>query len=341
VAAAGSLLDFTLADASFSVPVGRIGYVHVEPMGYEEYLRAHGQERLLAMLRAWRPGEELSPEAHHRALEWFDRYSMVGGMPDVVAADTTQQDPQSCRILQRQLAATFRDDFAKYSGRMERSILDSTMTAVAASLGRKFVYSHVEQGVKQHQAKRALELLAQARLCHIVRHTAANGLPLDGEVKDSFRKVILLDVGLAHALLSTPAGKAFPRWEALSASVRGQLTEQLAGQELRLLDSALGQEPTLYYWQRDGGRSGEIDHVLQLASRIVPVEVKAGAAGAMKSLHQFMFEKRLEVAVRLDRNPPSAFQLSVKTTQGDPVDYRLLSLPLYLVWRLPAILGLL
>ena len=318
VAAAGSLLEFTLTDKSFSVPVGRIGYLHVEPMGYVEYLRAHGGVAA---------GADQS------------RYSMVGGMPDVVATDVNQQNPQLCRTQQRQLMATFRDDFAKYSGRMDRNILGSTLTAVASSLGRKFVYAHVEQGVKQHQAKHALELLAQARLCHIVRHSAANGLPLGGETKDTFRKAILLDVGLLHALLATPASGAFPSWDSLSASVRGQMTEQLVGQELRLLASDLGDEPTLYYWQRDGGRPGEIDYLLQIAARIVPVEVKAGAAGAMKSLHQFMFDKQLDVAVRFDRNPPRLSEVSVKTTQGDSVLYRLVSLPHYLVWRLPEILA--
>ncbi len=303
VAAAGSLLDFVLTDKSFSVPVGRIGYLHVEPMGFAEYLRAHGQNRVIDVLEAWHPRNQLSEIAHSRATEWFDRYAMVGGMPDVVAADVAEQDPQLCRTLQRQLLATFRDDFAKYSGKMDRNILGSTLTAVASSLGRKFVYAHVEQGVKQHQAKHALELLAQARLCHIVRHSAANGLPLAGETKDTFRKVILLDVGLAHALLSTPASKAFPSWDTLSASVRGQLTEQLAGQELRLLDNASGDEPALHYWQRDGGRPGEIDYLLQIAARIIPVEVKAGAAGAMKSLHQFMFDKHLDVAVRFTEIP--------------------------------------
>jgi len=339
VAAAGSLLEFTLTDKAFSVPVGRIGYLHVEPMGYVEYLRAHGQHRLIDMLKAWQPSKELSATVQSRAAEWFDRYAMVGGMPDVVATDVNQKNSQLCRTQQRQLMATFRDDFAKYSGRMERNILGSTLTAVASSLGRKFVYSHVEQGVKQHQAKHALELLAQSRLCHIVRHTAANGLPLGGETKDTFRKAILLDIGLLHALLATPASKAFPSWNSLSASVRGQMTEQLAGQELRLLASDSGDEPTLYYWQRDGGRPGEIDYLLQIAARIIPVEVKAGAAGAMKSLHQFMFDKQLDLAVRFDRNPPSLSEVSVKTTQGDSVMYRLVSLPLYLTWRLPEILA--
>jgi uncharacterized protein len=339
VVAAGSLVDFVFGDPSFSVPVGRVQYVYVEPMSFREYLRAHGQQRLLDALNAWRPGTACSPTAHDRALQWFDRYAMVGGMPEVVAADVAGKDARYCRTLQRQLLATFRDDFAKYSGRMDRNILGRVLTAIAASLGRKFVFSRVEEGVRQHQAKRAFELLAQARLCHLIRHSAANGLPLGGEVKDKLRKAILLDVGLLHALLGTPAGMAFPNWDSLSAAVRGQVTEQLVGQELRQALGVTGDEPNLFYWQREGGRPGEIDYLLQVAGRIIPVEVKAGATGSMKSLHQFMFDKHLDVAVRVDRNPPSVMPVSVTTTQGNKVTYKLVSLPPYLLGQLPDILA--
>jgi hypothetical protein len=148
------------------------------------------------------------------------------------------------------------------------------------------------------------------------------------------RKVLLLDVGMAHALLGTPAGVTFPRWTSLAPQVRGQLTEQVAGQQLRLVQTRPGHEPSLYFWQREGGRAGEIDFVLQCGPRIVPVEIKAGAAGAMKSLHQFMFDKGLTLAVRLDRNPPSLQAMDLATTKGQAVRYRLLNLPHYLAWRI-------
>lgn len=334
VVAAGSLLDLTLREHDFSMPVGRISFRHVEPMGFPEFLEAHGQERLLSALRAWSPGAVLPEAAHQRGTEWFHRYAMVGGMPAVVAADVGERGPRACRELQRDLVAAFRADFAKYSGRMDPAVLDATLRAVAGSLGRKLVYARVGEGVRQHQVRRALELLEGARVCHLVRHTAANGLPLGAESKDTFRKAILADVGLVHALLGTPAAGAFPAWGDLAPAVRGQLADQLAGQQLRLLGDATGDGPELHYWQREGGRPGEIDYLLVVASRIVPVELKSGAAGAMKSLHQFMFDKRLDFAVRCDANPPSLMDVSVKTTRGDAVAYRLLSLPPYLLWAL-------
>ena len=77
--------------------------------------------------------------------------------------------------------------------------------------------------------------------------------------------------------------------------------------------------------------------MLECHGRIVPVETKSGAAGAMKSLHQFMHDKSLPLAVRIDRNPQSLQKMQVKTTLGNPVDYQLLNLPDYLAWRTPAV----
>jgi len=148
---------------------------------------------------------------------------------------------------------------------------------------------------------------------------------------------MLLDIGLAQALWNTPAGNSFPRWTDVAASLRGGFSEQGVAQQLR---AAMG-EPTrrgqLFHWRRENGRVGEIDLVLECHGRIVPVETKSGAAGAMKSLHQFMHDKSLTLAVRMDRNSPSLQKMQVKTTLGDPVEYQLLNLPHYLAWRTPSL----
>jgi uncharacterized protein len=115
--------------------------------------------------------------------------------------------------------------------------------------------------------------------------------------------------------------------------MRGQLAEQLVGQALLLGGDPTGDGPRLFYWQREGGRPGEIDYLIQAGGHIIPIEIKSGASGAMKSLHQFMFDKDLELAIRIDENPPSVVAVDVVTTQRNKVAYRLLSLPIYLTWR--------
>ena len=99
----------------------------------------------------------------------------------------------------------------------------------------------------------------------------------------------------------------------------------------------------LTYWLREGrSNNAEVDYVAEFAGRILPIEVKAGGSGALKSLHQFVAEKGTPLAVRFDANPPSLQTLDAPVRQGSGtrrVRYQLLSLPLYLVERLPQILG--
>lgn len=339
VVAAGSLLEFALRDFEYSMPVGRVSFAFVEPMSFPEFLQAHGQERLLQRLADWSPGLSLGDAPHAMALEFYDRYLMTGGMPEVVAADAADAQAHECRRLQRDLIQTYRNDFAKYSGRMDPRILDDVLRSVVDQLGSKFTYSLVGGEVTHQQAKRALDLLCMAQLCDSIPHAECNGVPLAGKINERLRKVMLLDVGLAHAFWNTPAGNSFPRWTDLAPALRGGLSEQGVAQQLRI---AMG-EPTrrgqLFHWKRENGRAGEIDFVLECNNRIVPVETKSGAAGAMKSLHQFMHDKSLTIAARVDRNPPSLQKIQVKTTLGEPVAYQLLNLPHYLAWRLPSLVA--
>jgi predicted AAA+ superfamily ATPase len=334
VIAAGSLLEFALQEMPHSMPVGRIRYGYLEPMGFDEYLMAHGQQALLERWAGWRPGMEVSEVQHRKTLEWFDRYQMSGGMPAVVAAELNGVDAAGCRQIQGDLIQTYRDDFAKYAGRMHPGILNSTLLASVHEMGKKFIYSHVEPEIRHAQAKHALELLALSRVCTLIPHTQANGLPLAAQTNERIRKVALLDVGLAHGLWQTPAARNHPQWSSLSPAIRGNLVEQMAAQQLRMAVGTFGREGQLFHWRREGGRTGEIDFVVEVNGQIVPIEIKSGSSGSMKSLHQFMYEKKLPLALRFDRNPPTVQAMQIKTTQGDPVNYTLLNLPHYLVWKI-------
>ena len=334
VVAAGSLLEFALKDYGGSMPVGRVRFVNLEPLGFEEMLRAQQQEMLVDELLRWRPGKDLDPTAHREAALWMGRFSMVGGMPGIVAADLRGEGLETLRDEQRQLVATYRADFPKYAGRIAGDTMDAVLRSVAGQLGQKFVYARVEDARKQHHVKEALERLVQARLCCVARYASGNGVPLSAETKDKFRKVAFHDVCVLHALLETPEGGMSD----LLPSMRARIHEQMTTQQLRLLGSPEGDLRELFYWQREGGRPGEIDHLIQTGGRVIPVELKSGASGSMKSLHQFMFEKGHELAVRIDSNPPSLMDVDVKTTQGNPVRYRLLSLPHHLLFNLARIL---
>jgi uncharacterized protein len=157
---------------------------------------------------------------------------------------------------------------------------------------------------------------------------SGNGLPLGSESNEKFFKALMVDVGLISAQLGLTSVK-HPKPDKMVFSNKGGLAEQFVGQQLRTAQGPK-MDPQLYYWQRTGGRLGEIDYVIQHGNRIIPIEFKSGATGSLKSLHQFIAEKRLSLAVRFNTNPPSIEEVRVRTTLGQPVKYRLLSIPLYL-----------
>ncbi len=336
VIAAGSLLDFALREHAFSMPVGRIAYCYLEPVSFYEFLDASGNERLKLSLVGASESLDLSPRLHRRALELFSEYCLAGGLPEVVADWIATRDDERRLQLQRDLITTYRDDFNKYRGRVSADLLRHVMDAIPRQLANRFVYSHVDVDARHRDIKQALELLQLARVCHRVEHTAANGLPLGAETNPRTFKSILVDIGIASVHLGL-SRLDFRELDRVVWANRGGLAEQFVGQHLRCLSRAF-EDPRLFYWQRMAGRQGEIDYVVQHGSQIVPVEVKAGNAGAMKSLHAFMHHKKLRRALRLDANPPSVQDLDVRTTTSESVKYRLMSLPLYMVESIPSLL---
>ncbi|MBI4703602.1 MAG: DUF4143 domain-containing protein [Deltaproteobacteria bacterium] len=176
--------------------------------------------------------------------------------------------------------------------------------------------------------RQALDLLAKARLCHVVRASACTGVPLGAEVRQGVVKAILLDVGLVSAALGLSPQAILAPPDMILAN-EGALAEQAVGQALRAAEPSF-KEPALVYWTSEQrGSQAEIDYVIEHGARVVPVEVKAGTTGRLKSLHLFMALRRLPLAVRFNADMPSVVEVNAKTTTGHPARYQLLSLPLY------------
>jgi len=332
IIAAGSLLDFSLSKHQYSVPVGRITYFHLEPMSYLEFLVATGNQALRTKLSSTSPVTKLPDSLHEKCLKLYYDYCLVGGMPEVVQEWINRKNLQSCLKIQQDLLATYRDDFHKYGGEIEAGLLSRILLSVAEQLGNKFVYSRADSAKNVVKIKSALTKLDQARVCTKVLHTAGNGLPLGAESNEKFFKAAMVDIGLVSVQMGLSLTSRRESKKIIFSN-KGGLAEQFVGQQLRAAQAPLA-EPRLYYWQTTGGRQGEIDYIIQYANRVVPVEVKSGAAGSLKSLHMFMANKGLDFAVRCNISQPSLENIGVKTTLGQPVSYRLLSIPLYLTERL-------
>jgi predicted AAA+ superfamily ATPase len=253
-------------------------------------------------------------------------------MPAAVASWIASRSLPKVNQIHRNLITTYRDDFAKYSGRIDKERLDEVLIAIPKLLGEKFIYSKVNAEVQSAPVKQAFDLLSKARICHRVTSAHANGIPLGAGLDKKFFKAIFLDVGLCSAALDLTLDQIVTIDE-INLINSGGIAEQAAGQLLRTINLPYI-EPELYYWLREGKNSAEIDYIIQQGSRLIPIEVKAGSTGSLKSLHLFMGLKKLSKALRINSDFPSQAQVQVKGLEGDDVKYTLLSIPFYLLGQI-------
>lgn len=330
VIAAGSLLEFTLAKHSFSMPVGRINYMHLEPLSFEEFLMATGNQMLVNYLSEYQLKTVIPQAIHEKLLGYFKEYITVGGMPAAVSKWVDTHSFFDLSQVHLNLLATYREDFNKYSGRIDPERLEEVLNRVPQNLGEKFIYSKVNPEVHTNSIKQALSLLCKARVCHLVEGCSANGVPLGAELQDRNMKTIFLDTGLCSASLGLSLD-AFKNVEEIILVNRGGIAEQVVGQLLRTIEPPFVQ-PALYYWQREQqGSSAEVDYVFQHQNKVIPLEVKAGTTGSLKSLHYFMGLKKYPLAVRVNSDLPSTVEVQVKNPPQNDISYTLLSLPFYLL----------
>ncbi|ETR64869.1 MAG: hypothetical protein OMM_15223, partial [Candidatus Magnetoglobus multicellularis str. Araruama] len=193
VIAAGSLLEFALADFQYSAPVGRLTYLYLEQMSFLEFILAKEKKALYERLCT--PGiwqkRQLPESLHEKAMSLYQEYCLIGGMPEVVDTWITHKQITDCIQIQQDLLSTYRDDFHKYGGKIDPRLLSKIMMSVSRQLGNKFVYSHVDATFQIESIKKALHLLSMAKVCTKIMHTSGNGIPLGAESNENFKTILL------------------------------------------------------------------------------------------------------------------------------------------------------
>ncbi len=299
VISAGSLLEFALESEKLRMPVGRVQYLYLFPLSFGEFLEALGKGNLRTHILEAENIGRLPGALDNKLNEYVRKYFILGGMPAVVEEYCRTGDVIHCQRIQRLIIDTFRDDFGKYSRKSKHTYLQKIFSAVPAMVGRKFVYSHVDGTVKSRELKEALELLEMAGIVRRVNRTSGAGLPLEAGVRENYFKVLFLDVGLLHAVNGIYSDTV--RAKDFTAVFNGAVAEQFVGQELPAYQSPYIR-PALYYWARDAkNSSAELDYLVTRGSSIIPVEVKSGSAGRMKSIKMFIDTYKVTRAVRISQ----------------------------------------
>lgn len=330
VIAAGSLLEFSLENHSFSMPVGRIEYLHLGPMLFDEYLEAMGQTKLLAFIRSYTFDKTIPAVIHEQLIKAFKQFLIIGGMPEAVKVFSETGSFKECERVKSSILETYRDDFSKYKHRANISRLQKIFSTLISCVAEKIKYVKISRDERAKDVEETLHLFELAQIIYRASHSSANGIPLSAEADTKSQKLLYLDVGLlSHAL-----GLNLLTFQGDGDSIMvnsGATCEQFVGQHL-LYRNEFYIRPELNYWIREKkGASSEVDFVIAQNSKVVPVEVKAGTRGKLRSLQVFLEEKASKLAVRFNADIPSRLETETITTGKE---FTFLSIPFYLITEL-------
>lgn len=313
VIAAGSLLDFAIEQVG--MPVGRVTALYMYPLSFLEFLVAIGHER---WAQAIIEGPALATDPlHEKLLSILGTYLAIGGMPAAINEWLETKNPREVGAIHTAQLFTYQQDFGKYAKKHQIKHLNLMFLKAIEQISKQFIFAHVGEYQKRELAP-ALELLEKAGLFYPVVRSAGQGIPIGAQADLNHFKIIFLDVGLSQALLNLDLSSWFLDPTATFIN-KGEIVEAFVGQELLAYSDPIRKE-SLYYWQRESRSStAEIDYLIQIKDRVVPVEVKAGHNKRIISMHIF-----------LDSHPQSPYGIRFWAGKSETAE-RIHSYPLYAV----------
>lgn len=315
---AGSLLEFALQSSEFKMPVGRIHFLYLEPLSFSEFLDASGNGQIREYLN--KEENTVDTNVHHKLLELLRVYLILGGMPAVLKEYFKSKDMLNCQNIQTALLQTYRSDFGKYAKTSDHKYLKKVFDSAPRLIGQRVKYVNIDKESKSRDLKEALDLLALAGVIKPIYLTSASGLPLAAQINENKFKLNFLDVGLMQNSCGLQSQLSVSNDFMQINS--GAVAEQFVGQELGA-NADKHAESRLFFWARDKRNSlAEVDYVINIGTEIIPIEVKSGKTGALRSLRLFMGEKKSKLGVRISQDNMSYHN-------------NILSIPLYMVEQIP------
>lgn len=325
VIAAGSLLEFTLGNVR-SFPVGRVEYRYVYPMNFAEFLAATKQEQALQELNTI----PLRPIAHATLFRHFHSYAITGGMPEVVKTYVRDQSLLNLPRVYDSIWSTYQDDVEKYANNdIDKKVIKHIMRTAPTYLDERVTFQNFgNSNYRSREIGEAFRSLDDAKVIQLIYPITATEFPLQPDLKKSPR-LQFLDSGLVNHALGIQSKML--QLDDLSQAYKGKLTPHLVTQEIISVQTLNYQKPN--FWVRQKKQSqAEVDLVIAHEGLLIPIEIKSGPTGTLRSLHQFMNQSPHPYAIRMYAGE---FRIEHhKTPEGTP--YILMNLPYFVGTKLHA-----
>lgn len=290
VMVAGSLLGITL-NQGVSFPVGKVDIMEMNPMNFNEFLEAMGQEQLLKVLNTndWKLIDSLST----KYIELLRQYYYVGGMPEAVYSYCKDKNLAQVRNIQNNILKAYRNDISKHATKSESVKIGQVLDSLPSQLSKenkKFIYGVIKTGARAAEYELAIQWLIDAGIVHKMNRIKEAKMPLKFYEDISAFKLFLLDMGLFACMCDVPASEMLVG-NNVFVEYKGAFAEQYVLQQL------VCQNVKPYYWSSEKTPS-EIDFVIQKDNKIIPIEVKAEVNVKARSLRQFITNNPELKAVR-------------------------------------------
>lgn len=291
IMAAGSLLGIALHEGT-SFPVGKVDFLDLYPMTFREFLLACGQERFVQLME--QHDYAMMGNFRTELIDYLKYYYYVGGMPEAVQEYVQEKDFRAVREVQNKLLTAYENDLSKHApAEMVTKIrmLWNSIPTQLAKENKKFVYGLVREGARAREYEVAITWLMDVGLVYKVERIKKPDFPLRAYQDFSAFKLFVLDVGLLGAMSRLNA-KVILEGDRMFEEFKGALTEQYVLQQL-----IVHEENDIFYWSAEKG-TGELDFLIQMDDKIVPIEVKAEENLQAKSLRSFVQKYDMKYAVR-------------------------------------------
>lgn len=327
VIAAGSLLEVKIKIDGFSFPVGRVEYCYMYPVTFDEFLSALGEYDLLEYINNIDLNSILPKEIHDLIFKKFIEYSIIGGMPEAVAQYTDSRSFIDIDSIYESIIIGYKDDVNKYSSEAKSVYIQHVIEHCAKYIGNPIKYEKFgESNFNSREMKNAFDVLEKAMVLTRIYPSASNKIPMIKNLRKS-PKLFFLDMGLVN--YQNGLRETLFNNRDLNSIYQGQIAEQIVGQ--MLLSLSVSQSHEVAYWYRDKkGATSEVDFLITYLNRLIPIEVKSGQTGRLKSLHQFIKESNSKFAFRVYSGEKNIQVIEL----DNGIKYKLVSLPFYLVFRL-------
>jgi predicted AAA+ superfamily ATPase len=280
IATAGSLLGVKIGQSA-PFPVGKVNFLDMYPMSFGEFLDAVGKNQLRLFVEEKQDFYSIPKSFHKELIDFLKIYYFVGGMPEAVCQYIKDKDLKKVRNIQDEILSAYTIDFSKYTTKTEAIRIANIWASIPGQLARenkKFTFKQVNKNARAREYNESIQWLVDAGLVKKVNNIKTAKLPLSGYQDDKF-KLYLLDIGLLGAMIKVPQ-KAIIEGDRLFSEYNGAFVENYVAQEF----VAHGQKD-LYYWSNK--HKAEVDFVVALKNRILPLEVKAGISKQKKSLRVY------------------------------------------------------